>query len=106
MSSLVTRLQVLKSWFDECLMGQAEFTAEGAAEFSQQLGVALAEADALDGYDAAQRGVGAAMHDASTPPCGEVDARSASGGGAGNVVRFPRRHRLYDCAGSGDGSAA
>lgn len=41
-------LRLLQVWWDEVLSGACEFTAEGAREFSRQLGKAVVDAEAIE----------------------------------------------------------
>lgn len=103
--SLTTRLQLLKSWFDEVRQSSENvLTAEGAAEFSQQLGAALVEAEQLETdvalqlqhFGTAMRGVAGAMRAAGVVPEPPAD----------NIVSFPRRPVRRPPVRSPDGGSA
>lgn len=81
-------LRHLKSWFDAVLIGLQEFTLDGAKAFSDGLGAAVADAEALE--------------DATVPPSQRLDrlrALQIATGADPKVVLFPvapRRVPLED----------
>jgi hypothetical protein len=71
--SLSQDLKTLVAWFQECLEGRAEFSAEGAREFSKELDRAAWNAAALE------ERAGSAVPDDGKPSTAE------------NVIKFRRQ---------------